>query len=260
MERIYDQREDLYNARAAERPVHFPANPNKFEFDSEVTRIFPNMAARSIPNYFAFHKLHAEIVARWYAAESVRMIDFGASHGAFFTALKEFYSSHPLGETMPSMELVAVDNSEPMCEALRQKHPDAHVLCGSVTDEAFMRQFEGQQFDVVNATYLIQFVPRPLQGKVLTQLSDMVRPGGVIILGQKEEHTGVLGHMLHEMYIRWRMENGYTREEIEAKTRALTASMWPIHPPTLTRFLRDNFSEVHETTRTYMFSTLMAYK
>ena len=35
---------------AANLPVHFPADPDKFAFDGEVSQIFPDMARRSIPS------------------------------------------------------------------------------------------------------------------------------------------------------------------------------------------------------------------
>lgn len=245
----------------APNPVHFPAKADKFEFDTDVAPIFTNMAQRSIPNYDAFHRLHAEMVARWFSRDGMLLLDVGASHAGFFNALKRFYREHPLSENMPLMEMYAMDNSAAMCEIMRRTHADVTVMEGSVTDKKFMQRFKCYpQFDVVNATYLLQFIEPERQYEVLEILTDLVRPGGILILGQKESNTGLLGHMLQEQYIRWRMSNGYSREEIEAKTRALQGSMWPMDQTLLLNKLRLSFREVHETTRMFMFSTLIAYK
>lgn len=243
------------------QPRHFPAKPDRFEFDDAVSEIFPNMAERSIPNYYKFHALHAEIVARWYGRDHLTLLDVGASHGEFFNALKNWYKNHPLDEPQPIMHMVAIDTSPKMCEIMRAKHPDVFVMEGSITDTAFVQSLGGQtQFDVVNATYVLQFIEPAKQLEALCILGSLVKPGGLLILGQKEECRGVLGVMLHEQYIRWRMSNGYSREEIEAKTRALAGSMWPMHQPDLIAALELDFDEIHETTRMFMFSTLIARK
>lgn len=242
-------------------PVHFPAKPDQFEFDAEVSQIFPNMAERSIPNYRLFHAMHAEIVARWFARPHISMLDVGASHGGFYEALKNYYRDTESSDPAPRIFMHAVDNSEAMCEIMREKHPDVMVSLGSITDEDFMGRFKRNlQFDVVNATYLLQFIEPEKQMAALRSLTDLVRPGGILILGQKESMPGMLGHMLQEQYVRWRMRNGYTREEIEAKTRALAGSMWPMDQENLLYNLRRDFRDVQETTRMFMFSTLIAYK
>lgn len=242
-------------------PVHFPAKPDRFEFDAEVSKIFPNMAARSIPNYHLFHATHAAVVADWFTgSKAISLLDVGASHAGFFTALKEHYADHP-ELVRPTLYLHAIDNSPQMCAIMRDKHPDVHVMEGSLTDQPFMQWLKGSmQFDVVNATYLLQFIEPSLQLRALQTLCDMVRPGGLLILGQKEKHSGALGHALHERYIAWRMANGYSRAEIEAKTKALAGSMWPMEHEHLLAHLKVNFREVRETSRLFMFSTLIACK
>lgn len=240
---------------------HRPANPDKFEFDDEVSLIFPTMAERSIPNYKQFHTLHAEIVCRWFGRNHISMLDVGASHGEFFSAIKAFYRDNTTGEPTPIMHMIAMDTSAKMCEIMREKHRDVHVLQGSLTDMTFMARVRDlYKFDVVNATYVLQFIEPAKQLEALAILGSMVKPGGILILGQKEETRGNLGVMLHEQYVRWRMNNGYTEEEVRAKTRALVGSMWPMHQPELIAALELDFDEVHETTRMFMFSTLIAYK
>ena len=43
--------------------IHFPATPDKFEFDAEVATIFDSMALRSIPMYAEVHRMHVEMFA-----------------------------------------------------------------------------------------------------------------------------------------------------------------------------------------------------
>lgn len=239
-------------------PVHIPANPDCFEFDDEVASIFPNMAKRSIPNYVAFHRAHAEIVATFFADRpGCRMLDVGASHGAFYSALMEFY--HRTGATPPPMKLEATDCSQAMCNYMKQSLPGVDVAQESLLSLEFFER-EENVYDVINCTFVIQFIAPELQYAVLGKLNRMLKPGGILILGQKESHSKVLGFMLHEQYLQWRMANGYTRAEIDAKTKALAGSMWPLNRTDLNIHLNRNYREVAETSRMFMFSTLIAYK
>ncbi|MGY0523036.1 hypothetical protein ACW0JY_38935, partial [Pseudomonas aeruginosa] len=76
-------------------------------------------------------------------------------------------------------------------------------------------------YDVVNLSYVLQFITPAVQRRVLAKVVEMVRPGGLLFIGAKYEVLGQVGEMPHRQYIEWRIERGYSREEIEAKTKAL---------------------------------------
>lgn len=241
---------------SGDRPVHLPADPNKFQFDKEVSAIFPDMALRAIPNFYESHKAHARMLAPLFRARGdSRILDIGASRGAFFNALIEEYG----GEYAANhMQFTAMDNSPEMCEYLRKDFPLARVLEMDITGPDFMNYF--QQYDVVCVHYVLQFVPKDKQERVLRKVFSLVRPGGVLIYGHKSAHYGPLGASAHEEYIRFRMNNGYTREEIEAKTKALQGSMHCMNHDDLLDVVDKHFATIQETFRFMMFSTFMAVK
>jgi tRNA (cmo5U34)-methyltransferase len=239
------------------RPIHFPAHPDKFGFDAEVSRIFPDMAARSIPNFYESHAAHARMLRPFIGTkDSVFVLDIGASRGAFFKALKDEYGDDLL---TTAFVLHALDNSEDMCELLSKDFPSAWVAQEDITKEGFLRG-PRECYDVVCLHYVLQFIPIEDQGKVLRAAMDKVRPGGILIFGHKSQHYDLLGKAAHEEYIRFRMDNGYTREEIEAKTKALTGTMFPVNHSNILSQVEARFSMVQETFRFMMFSTFMAVK
>lgn len=237
------------------RAVHYPANPDRFEFDQEVSAIFPTMAERSIPNYREAHAAHARMLARW-IKPGVTILDVGASRGAFIAQLREEYSTQWIAG---DMEIDAIDNSPDMCAYLRGDFPSVHTECLDLESAQFLSHPQ-KQYDVVCVNYVLQFVDPRYQIQVLRTLANMVKVGGVFILGHKAKHYGFAGDVAHEEYVRFRMQNGYTREEINAKTRALRGSMFPMDHSVLMRELKTNFSEVEETFRYMQFSTLFAVK
>lgn len=237
-------------------PVHFPSNPNRFEFDSEVSRIFPDMARRSIPNFYEAHAAHAAMLEPWLVRnQDARILDVGASRGAFFQALRNQYGCLP-------WTLHAIDNSEPMCQYLRDEYPRAQVTNMDVSAYvgAGNRIAKDGDYDVVCVNYVIQFLPPAMQWQVLLHLFRLVRPGGVFIFGHKATHRGMAGTLAHEEYIKFRMSHGYTREEIEAKTRALKGAMHTMDHTSVLASFREHFSDVQETFRFMMFCTIFAVK
>lgn len=238
-------------------PVHFPADPNKFAFDGEVAAIFPDMARRAIPMYEEFHRLHVAMLHGILAASPrVDILDVGASRGEFVNAIKREHGEHALASKR--INVVAVDNSAGMCERMAAEHPYISVEQTDILDEGFL--YDGRTFDIVVASYIIQFVNPTAQVELIDALMQKLRPGGILIIGHKEFADTALYQMAHEQYIEWRVQNGYTREEIEAKSKALKGSMFPMSHARLLQQLREQMREVQETTRWTVFSTLMARK
>lgn len=238
------------------REVHFPDDPERFSFNSEVSKIFDSMALRSIPNYAEAHAAHARMLKDW-VKPGARILDVGASRGAFLRALFQEYPD--LNTPESAVNVHAIDNSPDMCEYLTRDFPYVYVRQEDLASPSFL-YVEQAKYDVICANYVLQFSPREKQEAVLVKLMHMVRVGGVLILGHKAAHYGFSGAAAHEEYIRFRMANGYTREEIEAKTKALQNSMFPMDHAKLMRILSLHYAEVTETFRYMMFSTLFAVK
>ena len=116
--------------------------------------------------------------------------------------------------------------------------------------------------DVISMFYVLQFVEQERDRMTLLRWAYRnLRPGGRLLLGQKEKVFGELDGMFTEEYYRFRERNGYTRAEIEAKTAALKNSMWPISPEWLESMCYEaKFNTYAETTKWLQFSTSMAIK
>lgn len=233
------------------QPIHFPANPDKFVFDGSVAAIFDNMAERSIPMFREAHALHASLMGRVVGSEC-SVMDIGASRGAFLKALDDTYC-------IENFDVKATDNSPAMVEYLKQDFPSITVEQVDITQRGFLNCLN--TYSAINCTYVIQFIPPATQRIVLAKICSMVKRGGVLFLGQKIKDPTPIGEIVHEEYIRWRMSNGYTREEIDAKTKALANSMWPLNEKILIEDLKSmGMTEVTRTCSWGPFSNLMCIK
>lgn len=237
-------------------PVHFPKR-DAFQFDEEVAAIFENMAQRSIPMYSEVHRLHVQMLAEQYflGKEPVTLFDIGASTGRWFRVMRKLLKVESLKD-IASLSCFAFDNSHPMLARLSQEFPEVDARYMDLTQPTHL----GARADVVVMLYVLQFIPYEQKIDVLRWVWDHMAPDGVLVLGQKENMGGDDAEFQQE-YIRFRLDNGYSKEEIAAKTAALKHSMWCNTPHELRSMLqRACFSKVIETTRWLNFSTYLAYK
>lgn len=235
--------------------VHYPENPERFEFDSQVSRVFPDIAFRSIPNYYEAHEAHVRMLTKW-IKPGVRILDAGASRGAFIAQLREEYG---VQWTAGEMEIEAIDKLPDMCAYLKADFPTVRTECLDLRSAQFLSH-PRRQYDVVCANFVLQFVEPRRQVQVLRTLMGLVKLGGVFIFGHKASHYGLAGDLAQEEYIRFRLSNGYTREEIDAKTKALKGSMFVTDHNFVLAEIEAAFSSVQETFRMMQFSTVFAIK
>jgi tRNA (cmo5U34)-methyltransferase len=245
---------------------HFPDNADKFEFDAEVASIFDNMTVRSIPLYKETHRLAVELAARaYYQCEDkpFRILDIGASTGTFFKGLWNRLG-YRVEDRIPDLEAVAIDPSYPMCEKIKKSLPRVEVQNIGVEDVYSLMDVQGKKvFDFITALYVYQFVP--IEGDkrraAIWDTYGMLNVDGVLVAANKEKMSAYSDQAYSHMYRQFRMDNGYTIEEIEAKTRALSNSMWTERGEDFIICLADTgFSRVEQMCRWLQFATYVAYK
>lgn len=250
-------------------PVHYPRR-DVFEFDEEVAPIFENMTLRSIPMYAEMHRLHARMAA--VHAERGRrpkhvIIDIGASTGVFFKMLAKEIGFGLLGDPWAShgLDCIAVEPSAAMREQMnalawvRQFDMEGH----EVFEKLGPQLVDGA--DIVALHYVLQFIPRSFKEPTLRSIHKLLRKNGLLFLGQKEAKPDpthkMVNDVLQDTYIDFRKDNGYSEEEITAKTAALRGSMWPMSRASLHSMLyRVGFDLIIETTRWGQFSSCVAVK
>lgn len=237
-----------------EHIVHYPVHPGKFEFDAEVSRIFPDMARRAIPMYDEAHRLHVSMLRNIFLQQRVVVCDIGASRGNFFREICNQFQI-PVAEGSPNFEFIAVDSSPHMLHLLHDEMPWVGTV---VADARHMVDFE-EPADIICLFYILQFIEDDKEKlSVLRWAYRNLRPGGILLLGQKVEITDTYDTCFTSEYHKFRLRNGYSQEEIDAKSKALRNSMWPSTPAWLESMCYSaGFIDYVETTKWLQFSTSM---
>lgn len=243
------------------RIVHYPSNPEVFEFDKSVADIFHDMAVRSIPNYLQSHALVADIIlGKLYRSEERALVlDIGTSRGYFFTALWSAFENDR-NTPLPNIGCIGVDSSPDMLHLARADYPHVLFIDMDVSRTDNIASIDGE-FDVVNMSYVMQFIPRKDRFNLLYAISRKMKKGGLLFLSQKYEVDTAFSKVFDRMYRDFRMCNGYSEDEIDAKNKALRNSMWIDTKEDTEELLEDTgFFNITEICSMLQFNTIVAEK
>ncbi len=242
---------------STEGHAHYPADPDKFEFDSEVSGVFQDMALRSIPMYAEAHKLHVAMAREVLNRASVTIWDIGSSRGHFF---KEICNQLHIPQHSGAARIhgFAMDSSPYMVRFMVREFPWVNCIVGDVLDAPDMEA----PADIINMMYVLQFIKEDHdKAEALKWAYRNLKNGGLLFLGQKDRIDGEFGNMFSEQYQAFRRLKGYSQKEIDAKTKALRNSMWPTRQAWLQDMcVNAGFYDYETTTQWLQFSTAVCIK
>lgn len=225
-----------------------------FEFNENVTRVFDDMLARSVPLYKEAVFRQAQL-ARKYYQKGTRIYDLGCSHGNLGLAILEQFGDSPF-------TMFGVDSSHHMIkrytERLEGEVLDANVqlVCGLLENLII----ENASVVLINLT--LQFLDIDKRDDLIGQIYKGMKPGGILLLTEKTVHSDfVLNDVEQEFYKRFKLENGYSELEISQKREALEKVLIPDTLPIHERRLKNaGFSRVDVWLKWFNFSSIMAIK
>lgn len=196
---------------------------DKWEFDEEVTKCFPDMLQRSIPDYQTMRALVFTIGERFLTkGQSNQLIDLGCSNGIAVEPFITRYGAH--------LRYFLADVSKPMLAACRERY-QGWVNCGLMKIEQ-MDIAERYPMPIANLTLCVltlQFTPIEYRLQILRNAYEHTIPGGALIIVEK-----VLGSdsttnaLLTEEYYAFKWRNDYTKEQTDAKRKSLEHVLTPL--------------------------------
>lgn len=231
---------------------HFPAKPEKFEFDAEVAEIFDNMAERSIPNYKFIYDRISDIVARLNIPHYSQVWDFGTSTGMGLKAVQRV-ARHPY------IDYFGCDISEPMINKAKDLEWAEFIQCDLT--QGFPNPLV--RGDVIVAVYgwTLQFIEDfEIRRKLLRDTYEALMPGGVMFVMEKFKDDTKFGQTMQDAYIAWRRDNGYTLSEIKAKNLALRGAMYPWPMPELMKTMIPLGADIGFLSLNFNFAALAFFK
>jgi tRNA (cmo5U34)-methyltransferase len=219
-------------------------------FGGDVPRAFDSHVARSIPAYAACHELIADLADQLLPAGG-RCYDLGCSTGALTALLAERLAPR-------RAEVIGVDREPGMIKLASER-------CAELSSVRFetvaLEELKLEPADLVVCFYTLQFVPLRFRQEVVERIRRALRPAGAMILFEKVlAPTARTQEVAVGAYFDWKIRQGFSDEEIAAKTRSIRGVLQPLTPHENEEMLRRaGFGETMQVFRWVLFEGLVAY-
>lgn len=225
--------------------------PNgKWVFDSEVTKCFSDMLARSIPDYKTMRDLCFAIGMNFVCTNG-NIIDLGCSNGLS----AERFINH-----FPDNNFYLYDVSAPMLEACREKYNGYQNVI--IENRDIVQDFPDVQANLILSVLTLQFTPIEHRQMILQKIYNQLLNGGAFILVEKLlGANAVTNRLLVEQYYIEKRINGYTLEQIERKRKSLEGVLVPVTYDFNIEFLKQaGFKYIDCFWRNLNFAAFLAIK
>ena len=188
--------------------------PSSFSFNQEVTEVFPDMLERSIPGYRTTIN-SIRFLASKYSKKGTNCYDLGCSLGASSIALGE-------GAAHNDCRIMAVDKSSSMTkkfsEIIKQEKLDLNIQI--FNEDVLDTKITNASIVIMNFT--LQFIRKKDRQLVLDKIYNGLNDGGLLILSEKiTQGDKKINNLLIDLHENFKLENLYTREEIENKKESI---------------------------------------
>jgi tRNA (cmo5U34)-methyltransferase len=252
----------LYLGRTAVQPEpisrfsHEPFESRQFQFDRTVALVFDDMAARSIPGYFTTQQLCINL-CKGFASNGTRIYDIGSATGTTIAMLLSQLQHF-------SGEIFGIEPSEAMrklCQGKLNKLDQQSSIQVSLED-VNIEDATLSNASAILCNYTLHFISSKSRQSIVEEFYQALIPGGFLILSEKTAGTSFEEtNLLRSEYHRFKELNGYSKEEILDKEKALSGILTPLSIEENAQLLtKAGFRKVEIAFRAPPFVTLVAWK
>lgn len=219
----------------------------RWKFDGSVAEKFDAMLHNSIPSYNELSYLLSAIGNHF--IDKGKVVDLGCGTGTTIERL-----------TKSNADFYLFDNSIPMLEKCRKRFsgiPNVHIKNHDIRDGIPIMD----NVSLVVSCLTLQFVPIEYRQMLLSQINDILNPGGAFILVEKVIcNSWQIDSIITEEYYNLKREF-YTEEQIQRKRLSLEGSLVPVTMDMNIQMLKSSgFSKVDVFWRSLNFCGFLALK
>jgi len=219
---------------------------------ANISEDFDSHIQKSIPLYESGHTLVCHYSDFFLKSDSV-VYDIGCSTGSMLAKLA---ARHP---HKTALRLIGVDTVADMVAKARQ-------LAANDTRLDFVHanvlEIDLAPCDMIVANYTIQFLPPRVRQAVLDKLYQALNWGGALFMFEKvRAPDGRFQDYANQVYVEFKLDNGFNEAEIVNKTRSIKGVMEPFSTQgNLDLLRRAGFSDVMTIQKYVCFEGFLAIK
>jgi len=206
-----------------DHPTDTGYSPDRWAFDDQVTQVFDDMLARSIPQLDVMRRACYDLAVR-FRMPHTDIVDLGASRGASIAPLVDLWGM--------TNSFVLVETSPPMLDVLRDRFGgfvDGPSPCVRIKDLDLAKDFPPCMASVIQSILTMMFVPLECRQQLVQDVYDSLQDGGAFILVEKVlGATAQVNGLMVDLYHGFKAQNGYSQDDIERKRLALSGVLVPV--------------------------------
>lgn len=188
-----------------------------WKFSGDTVYKFDEHIQRSVPLYLQGHDLIAK-VSDFFLHNGSVVYDIGMSTGTLAQKILERNKSK-------SIDYVGVEIEEDMCQKAQenlQGYQNVNIVCDDIMN------LELKQADLIIAYYSIQFMHPKIRQQLIDKIYESLNWGGAFIMFEKVRGSDArFQDILTSLYTDFKRDNGFSVEEIFAKSQSLKGVLEP---------------------------------
>lgn len=220
-------------------------------FGGEVPRLFDAHVRRSVPLYSEGHELILRL-SDYFVGDGSLIYDLGCSTGELIRKLAARHNAR-------SIRLIGLDREEAMIQEARRRD-DSDRRVDFLHEE--LTGCELDRCDLVVAYYTMQFVRPAFRQELFDRIYQALRWGGAFLLFEKVRGPDArFQDILGGLYNDYKSEQGFSAEEILAKSRSLKGVLEPFSTQgNLDLLHRAGFKDIATVMKYICFEGFLAIK
>ena len=225
-----------------------------WRFRGEVVEKFDEHVAKSVPLYYQGHELICQL-SDYFIKDGSTCYELGCSTGELTLKLAE-RTKH-----RENVRFIGIDVEPEMVELARSKARKRGVENVSFeVDDAVLMNLEAADFVV--SYYTIQFIRPSVRQELFNKIYNAMQWGGAFLLFEKvRANDARFQDIMTGLYTDFKLEQGYTAEEIVGKSRSLKGVLEPFSTQgNLDLLTRAGFVDVLTVMKYVCFEGFLAIK
>jgi len=189
-----------------------------WHFSGDIAKNFDSHVSRSVPMYAEGHRLVCEL-SDFFLKPSSLCYEIGCSTGALTLKLAE----HNLAKD--NIRFIGVDVEPDMVDIAQRRRGEIENV-NFVEDDAL--QMDMEPCDLIVCYYTVQFIRPSQRQQLIDKFYNHLQWGGALVMFEKVRGPDArFQDMLNRIYDDYKLEQGYTPEEIVSKARSLKGVLEP---------------------------------
>ena len=226
------------------------AKRSDWSFEGDVFKNFDEHVRKSVPLYDEGHNLIVNLSDYFIKNNSV-VYDIGSSTGSFFEKLTK--------KNDKKIRMIGIEPSLNMFKFSSNRFKKNKAV-SFINDDVLNVKFE--KSDMVILYYTLQFIPPKNRAILLARIYESLNWGGALFLFEKVRASDArFQDILSNAYIEYKLESGFSGDEIFNKQRSLKGILEPFSSQgNIDNLARSGFKDIITISKYIQFEGFMAIK